>query len=157
METTGSRFWTGSATVYLRLALGAGFLSAVADRFGLWGPPGSHLVAWGNMHNFFAYTAQLNPWFAANVAPTVGWAATWCEIVFGICLVLGIYTRAAAILSGLLTLAFALGMAFGLGIKAPLNASVFAVSAGSFLLACPARYPLSLDRLWRGANRQAMR
>ena len=26
---------------YLRLGLGAAFLSAVADRFGLWGPPGS--------------------------------------------------------------------------------------------------------------------
>lgn len=150
--TARNRFWIGGVTLYLRLALGLGFLSAVADRFGLWGPPGSHLVAWGNMHNFLAYTAQLNPWFSAGMAPTVGWVATWCEIVFGICLVLGIYTRATAILSGLLTLAFALGMAFGLGIKAPLNASVFAVSAGSFLLACATDFPWSLDRTWRGAK-----
>ena len=28
------------ASVFLRLALGAAFLSGVADRFGLWGPAG---------------------------------------------------------------------------------------------------------------------
>jgi hypothetical protein len=31
--------------VYLRLALGTAFLSAVADRVGLWGPPGAR--NWG--------------------------------------------------------------------------------------------------------------
>jgi len=29
------------ATAFLRAALAAGFFSAVADRFGLWGPPGT--------------------------------------------------------------------------------------------------------------------
>jgi hypothetical protein len=28
-------------TAFLRAALAAGFFSAVADRFGLWGPPGT--------------------------------------------------------------------------------------------------------------------
>ena len=37
-----------SITVYARLALGGTFLAAVADRFGLWGPPGTHNVAWGD-------------------------------------------------------------------------------------------------------------
>jgi hypothetical protein len=32
---------TAVAAIFLRLALAAGFLSAVADRFGLWGPPGT--------------------------------------------------------------------------------------------------------------------
>ena len=32
---------TAVAAVFLRLALAAGFLSAVADRFGLWGPAGA--------------------------------------------------------------------------------------------------------------------
>jgi hypothetical protein len=32
---------TALAAVFLRLALAAGFLSGVADRFGLWGPPGT--------------------------------------------------------------------------------------------------------------------
>lgn len=142
-------FWIGLATLYLRFALGAGFLSAVADRLGFWGPPGAHLVAWGNLHNFFVYTATLNPWLPASAAPVVGWIATVCETVFGICLILGIYTRAAASLSGLLALAFALGMSFGLGVKAPLDFSVFAVSASAFLLALVKDYPCSLDKVWR--------
>lgn len=141
--------WRRLATLYLRLALGAGFLSAVADRLGFWGPPGAHLVAWGNLHNFFSYTAKLNPWLPASAAPTIGWIATCCEIVFGVCLILGLYTRVFAVLSGLLTLAFALGMTFGVGVKAPLDASVFAVSAGSFLLACAEDFPWALDKLWR--------
>ena len=34
-----------AVTVYLRIALGAAFLSAVADRVGLWGPFGTPNVA----------------------------------------------------------------------------------------------------------------
>lgn len=139
--------WVGYATVYLRVALGTAFLSAVADRFGVWGPPGAPHVAWGNFHNFLIYAGKLNPWFPARWIPVVGWIATLCEIAFGIALILGLRTRIAAFLSGLLTLAFALGMAFGLGVKAPLDYSVFAASAASFLLACMEVFPLSLDSL----------
>ena len=62
---------------------------------------------------------------------------------------MGYRTRIAAFLGGLLLLAFALGMAFGLGIKAPLNYSVFTKfsSAASFLLACASYSPWSLDVL----------
>lgn len=140
----GARF-SGPATLYLRLALGIDFLSAVADRFGLWGPSGTPSVAWGNFHNFLAYTAKLNPWFPASWIPTIGWIATLCEICFGIALVVGYRTRMAAVLSGLLALGFATGMIFGIGIHAPLDYSVFAVSASAFLLAGAERYPWALD------------
>ena len=43
----------------LRLALAFSFLSAVADRFGLWGQFGAARVAWGDFGHFTAYTAQL--------------------------------------------------------------------------------------------------
>ncbi len=43
---------------FLRIALSLGFLSAVADRFGLWG---KEVSAWGNWENFIAYTQKLNP------------------------------------------------------------------------------------------------
>ena len=135
----------GLATLYLRVALGAGFLSAVADRFGLWGAFGTPSVAWGNFHNFLAYTAKLNPWFPASWIPTVGWTATLCEICFGAALIIGYRTRMAAVLSGLLTLAFAIGMVFGVGIHAPLNYSVFAVSASAFLLAAAETTPWAVD------------
>ena len=48
------------ATILLRIALALAFLSAVADRFGLWGKPGSPGVSWGNMTQFNAYVARLN-------------------------------------------------------------------------------------------------
>lgn len=149
--------WSCVAGVYLRLALGTAFLSAVADRFGLWGPPGTPLVGWGNFHNFLSYAAKVNPWFPAGWIPIVGWIATACEIAFGIALIVGFRTRIAAFLSGLLTLAFALGMAFGLGIKAPLDYSVFTASAASFLLACAGSYRWSLDSLRaKGSSRRAL-
>lgn len=134
-------------TFYLRLALGVGFLSAVADRFGIWGPPGKPLVAWGNFHNFLHYTAVLNPWFPSGWVPTVGWTATICEGLLGIALVLGFRTRIAAFCTGVLTLAFAFGMICGLGIKAPLNYSVFVVSAAAFLLSRMSSGPWSIDGL----------
>lgn len=137
--------YMGLITLYLRIALGIGFLSAVADRFGLWGPPGTPNVAWGNFHNFLTYAAKLNPWFPASWIPTVGWIATVCEIAFGMALIVGYRTRLAAGLSGLLTLAFAIGMVCGVGIHAPLDYSVFVVSAGAFLLAEAPRYALSVD------------
>ncbi|MDE3180287.1 MAG: DoxX protein [Acidobacteriota bacterium] len=131
--------------MYLRLGLGSAFLSAVADRFGLWGPRGAPLVAWGNFHRFLLYVAKINPWFPHRWIPGVGWIATVCEIVFGIALILGIRTRVAAFLSGLLLLAFAGGMTAGLGIKSPLDYSVFTASAAAFLLATIRYFPLSLD------------
>ena len=42
------------ATWYLRLALGTSFLSAVADRFGIWGHNDAPLVAWGDWPHFCA-------------------------------------------------------------------------------------------------------
>jgi thiosulfate dehydrogenase (quinone) large subunit len=37
---------TACSTVFLRIALAISFLSAVADRFGLWGAYGQPNVAW---------------------------------------------------------------------------------------------------------------
>jgi hypothetical protein len=42
--------------LFARFALGASFLSAVADRFGLWGPYGAKNVSWGNFAHFVEYT-----------------------------------------------------------------------------------------------------
>lgn len=137
------------SSVFLRLALGASFLSAVADRFGLWGPFGQPNVAWGNFARFVAYTAKLN-WFLPPAAITpLAWLATCAEFFLGAALLLGISTRVSALLSGLLLLLFALAMTFALGIKSPLNLSVFSASAGAFLLASCENYPWSLDALRR--------
>ena len=59
------------SSVVLRLALGFSFLSAVADRFGLWGAYGEPNVAWGTFDRFVAYTGQLS-WFAPKAAVSPG-------------------------------------------------------------------------------------
>jgi uncharacterized membrane protein YphA (DoxX/SURF4 family) len=133
------------STVFLRLALGLSFLSAVADRFGLWGAYGRPHVAWGDFARFIAYTGKLN-WFAPTaLLPALAWVATLAETLLGLALILGLFTRITALLSGLLLLLFASTMAFALGVKAPLDASVFSASGGAFLLAAYRRYPLSVD------------
>jgi len=136
------------SAVFLRLALGASFLSAVADRFGLWGRPGEAHVGWGDFTHFTAYTARLTSILPAYLAPMLAWTATILETLLGVALLIGIATRVAALLSGVLLLLFAMAMTFALGVKAPLDYSVFSASAGAFLLSACERYKLSVDE-WR--------
>lgn len=136
-------------TLYVRLALAAGFLTAVTDRFGLWGPPGATNIAWGDWSHFLSYTAKLNPELPAAWIPPLGAFVTVAEITLGLALLLGFYTREAALLAGVLLLLFALGMTIGAGVKSALNASVFSASGGAFLLARARAYPWSLDALRR--------
>ncbi len=124
------------ASLVLRVALAAGLLSAVADRFGLWGPPGKPLVAWGTFSAFLAYTARLNPWCPGQFIPALGWTATIAEIVLGIALLAGYKLRLTAALTAALIMVFGLAMTFTLGIEAPLNYAVFSFAAGAYLLSC---------------------
>jgi uncharacterized membrane protein YphA (DoxX/SURF4 family) len=140
-----------SVTVYLRVALGAAFLSAVADRFGLWGPFGTPNVAWGEFGRFVAYVGQLNWFVPEGLWPPVAWLSTAAELALGLLLLVGLWTRVAAVLSALLLLAFALAMAVALGPEPPLSLSVWTASAGAALLATlpePA-YVWSLDHWLR--------
>lgn len=122
------------AEVYARIALGAAFLSAVADRFGLWGAYGKPHVAWGDFGHFTQYAAMVNSFLPARIIPAVAWMATVAETVFGLGLILGIYKRVMTLGSAVLLLLFALAMAISFGIKAPLDYSVFGASAAAFLL-----------------------
>jgi uncharacterized membrane protein YphA (DoxX/SURF4 family) len=133
------------ATVYMRLALASGFVSAVTDRLGIWGPYGTPNVAWGDMQHFLTYVAKLNPWFPHAMIPFVGTLVTVIESTLGISLLIGFHTRRAAQVSGWLVRAFGIGMTVGTGFKSALNASVFAFSGGAWLLAAARDYPISLD------------
>jgi putative oxidoreductase len=134
--------------VFLRLAVGGTFLVSVADRFGLWGGYGTKNVAWGDFVHFMHYTGQLNPWAPARLIPVLAWAATGAELVLGTALILGLFSRWAALLSGILLLFFASGMSVGTGLKSALNASVFSAAAAAFALAVLGAGPWSLDG-WR--------
>src|SRR5262249_24233775 len=50
------------SSLFLRIAPGTSFLSAVADRLGLWGGFRQPNVSWGSFARFIVYTATLN-WF----------------------------------------------------------------------------------------------
>jgi len=141
---------TDFATIFLRLALAAGFVAAVSDRFGLWGPAGTTNVAWGDFGHFLAYAAKLNPELPVRWIPTVGWTVTFAETICAITLLLGFRTRTFALMSGIMLFAFASGMTVGTGVKSALNASVFPASAGAFLLATVREYPWSVDALKKG-------
>ncbi len=143
--------WTGLWTfssVFLRLALGISFLSAVADRFGLWGIYGQPNVSWGNYSRFVDYTAMLNSFLPAAMIPALAMIATVAETLFGLLLVLGWNTRIVALLSGALLTTFALTMTVALGVKAPLDFSVFSAAGGALLLGAR-DCPFSLDEVRR--------
>jgi thiosulfate dehydrogenase (quinone) large subunit len=144
-ESGISRVARNLITFYLRLALGVDFLSAVADRFGLWGPPGSDHVAWGNFSKFIAYTAQVDPFTPSSAVSLVAWIVTTLEILLGALLILGLFTRITAMLSGIMLALFALGMSLGTGAKSAFDASVFAASAGAFALAALGPSAWSID------------
>ncbi len=55
--------------LFLRLAISIGFLSAVADRIGMWP---KEVSAWGNWDNFLSYTQLINPWIPHQLIPTIG-------------------------------------------------------------------------------------
>lgn len=120
----------------LRISLSAAFLSAVADRFGLWGPPGAPNVAWGDWASFVAYTGTLNAFLPASLYAPLGWIATIAEVALGIWLLVGVKLRWAAFGSAALLMAFAVAMTVTTGIKAPLNYSVFTGVAAALALAC---------------------
>jgi uncharacterized membrane protein YphA (DoxX/SURF4 family) len=133
--------------LFLRLTLGGTFLSAVSDRFGMWGPAGSPNVAWGDLGRFAAYAATLNPWAPAGVVPAIVWFVTVAETCLGIALIVGLFTRRSAVASGVLLFLFSLGMTVGTGVKSALNASVFSASAAAFALAALADSRWSVDAL----------
>ena len=143
--STWDAVWNRAAAysaLFLRLAVGSSFLSAVADRFGLWGSYGQPHVSWGDFAHFTAYTETLLWFLPASFLPALAWTVTGVETLLGVALVVGLFTRVTAFLSGILLLGFAVAMTFALGVKAPLDFSVFSASAGAFLLAA------------RGAERQ---
>ena len=135
------------SSVFLRVALGISFLSAVADRFGFWGVYGHPNVSWGNYARYVEYAAKLNWFVPAKTIPTLANMATAAETLLGILLVVGWKTRIAALMSGILLAVFAVEMTITLGVKAPLNFSVFSAAGGALLLGCCSDFPFSVDEL----------
>ena len=123
--------WERWGMLYARFALGAAFLSGIADRFGLYT---GRNVGYGNFAGFMSYTAKVNSFMPAFSIPFLAWAATVAELSLGIALILGVWQRWVALGSALLLALFGIAMAISFGIKSPLDYSVFSASAGAVLL-----------------------
>ena len=135
------QFYQQFLSLILRIALGITLLVPVADRLILIGMPYEKNISWGNWANFSLYTHKLNPSVSADVADVLAILATLGEAGFGILLVLGLFTRWAALGAGLLIGAFALAMTIALGYKAPISYSVWVDSAPVY---CWLHSPLTL-------------
>ncbi|GAB3986653.1 hypothetical protein GCM10028807_04530 [Spirosoma daeguense] len=116
---------------FLRLSLSTGFLSASADRFGLWP---SALSAWGNWENFINYTKTLLPFLPSGMVTISAVATTILEMLFGIALLTNFKTSWVTKGSCALLLLFGFSMAFSVSIKAPFDYSVFTCASAAFAL-----------------------
>ena len=131
------------AQLFLRIALAVTMLSAVADRFGFWGSNS----AWGNWATFEDYTKTLTYFLPNTFSKIAAYFATFCEILFSILLLIGFKTKITAYSTGFLLLSFGIAMTISLGIKAPLDYSVWTSVAAALLLAVQNKYSFSIDVL----------
>jgi uncharacterized membrane protein YphA (DoxX/SURF4 family) len=144
---------SGISQLFLRIALGIGFILPVMDRLGLLGTPGSAGVSWGDWEHFIIYAHTLMPFLNHSAANIMGIFATLCEAIFGICLILGIKIKLMALGAALLTLTFGLCMAIFLGIGAPFGYPVFVFTGAALVLSGLGHYRWSVDNLL--ANKSA--
>jgi uncharacterized membrane protein YphA (DoxX/SURF4 family) len=110
------------------------FLSAVADRFGIWGPPGAANVSWGDWSHFVAYTAKVNSFLPMVVTPYLAVSASAAETLLGVALIVGVFSRTVAWASAVVLALFAGAMSLSFGVKALLNYSVLVDVAAAFAL-----------------------
>ncbi|MBS1503316.1 MAG: DoxX family membrane protein, partial [Bacteroidetes bacterium] len=103
--------------LYLRVAIGTAYLWEVADRLGLLGAHGQPHVGWGDWQHFVAYARQTMSFLPAGIIPVLAVIATIGEGSFGLLILTGLFTRAAAIGSSVLSFCFAAAMAISFGIE----------------------------------------
>ena len=101
----------------------------------MWGPNGAPGVGWGDWSHFVAYTGRLLWFLPSSLVNPAAWAATIAEAGLAIALLTGLGSRIVALASTALLASFALAMTVALGVKAPLDYSVFTAAAAALLLA----------------------
>lgn len=126
--------WERIGVLYARFALGAAFLSAVAGRFGLW----DRTFDAKHFANFLEYAGEVLAFMPKTTIPYLAWAATVCETSFGILLLLGLWPRWVSLGSAILLAMFGSAMAISLGLKSPMDYSVYSASGAAVLLALDA-------------------
>ena len=115
--------------IALRLSLAAGFLSAVADRFGWWAPFGQG--SWGSMGSFADYAHQLVPFASGLFLTVVVWGATATEATLGVLLSVGWRPKLVGAAACLVLMIFGIAIAVSLGMESPLSYSVFSAASAA--------------------------
>jgi putative oxidoreductase len=138
----------------LRILIALAFLQAVADRFGLLGPPGTAGVAWGTFARFIHYTGIVNSFLPAALIPAVAVLATIGETVFGLTMLLGIRIRWAAVGSAVLLFLFATAMSIS-GLS-QFSYGVYMICAGAAMLSLIDASFLSLDAAFSSKRTEAI-
>lgn len=123
--------WEGIGVLYARFAVGAAFLSAVAERFGL----RDRTFDPKHFANFLEYAGEVLSFMPKATIPYLAWAATVCETSFGILLILGLWPRWISLGSAILLAMFGTAMAISFGLKSPMDYSVYSASGACVLLA----------------------
>lgn len=138
--TRGRLRWVAGV---LRILIALAFLQAVADRFGLLGPPGTAGVAWGTFARFIHYTGIVNSFLPAALIPALAVLATMCETVFGLTMLLGIRIRWSA--AGSAVLLFLFGTAMTISSLSQFSYGVYLICAGAAVLSVIDASFLGLD------------
>ncbi|ORW95287.1 hypothetical protein [Mycolicibacter terrae] len=119
----------GVVRLALRVSLAAAFLSAVADRFGLWELFGQG--NWGSMGPFTDYTHELVPFASGSLLTVIAWAATFTEAILGLLLLAGAWPQLVGGATCLVLTIFGTAMALSAGFEAPLSYSVFSAASAA--------------------------
>jgi hypothetical protein len=133
--------------LFARFALGASFLSAVADHFGVWRTYGAKNVSWGNLAHFVEYAGEVTSLFPSSSTVSLRGQLPSRRHYVGYCLSQASkyeWPRSSPVF---LLLSFATGMVTGLGIKMPFDYSVFSAAAAALLLAFWKPDRFTLDKL----------
>jgi uncharacterized membrane protein YphA (DoxX/SURF4 family) len=130
-----------------RILVGLAFTSAVCDRLGLMGGPGSPGVAWGTFPVFVTYTRQINAFLPAAIIPSLALVETIIEGALGLAMLIGWKVRTAAWGSMLLLLTFVTAMTISFGFPSQFAYAVLVMAAGAWLLATSDASFLSVDGL----------
>lgn len=139
----GRAFWY---PLVIRIFFAYEFGSAVADRFGWLGPPGTG-VAWGDFAHFVAYTHQVNSFLPVGFALPLALIATVLECTFAVTLLLGIGTRAAGVGAAILLCLFGSAMTASGMAQGQFYYAVFLLAAGALFLSSIDSTWLSIDQM----------
>ena len=115
----------------LRYSIAISFLSAVADRLGLWP---KDVSAWFNWGNFLDYTATLNPWAPESLIPFIGYGITGLECILAVMLVAKYKVKISSILSSVLLFIFVCAMSMTVGVKSVLDYGVLPMGFSALAL-----------------------